>query len=225
MEIVKKTLIFSLYAQIITTIAGIYGIFIKIPNEDKILNEIITLETVVQIIEFTFYIWFSFFYNKNVDKEDIAKYRYYDWIFTTPIMLFNTVAFFEYNNLKKEGKTIDFKEFVMTNKENLIKIFVFNFLMLLMGYLHEIGLLHIGISNTIGFIFFGLSFYVIYEYAVKSVENMNIFYILTILWGMYGIAAMFPKNIKNAFYNILDIFSKNFYGLFIVYIIWTLRIN
>jgi len=32
---------------------------------------------------------------------------------------------------------------------------------------------------------------------------------------MYGIAALFKNVIKNTMYNILDIFSKNFYGLFI----------
>ena len=44
---------YYIYEIATPTIAGIYCIFIKIPNEDKILIEILSLETVVQIIEFT----------------------------------------------------------------------------------------------------------------------------------------------------------------------------
>ena len=40
---------------------------------------------------------------------------------------------------------------------------------------------------------------------------------LVSVWSMYGIAAMMPANIKNVSYNLLDIVSKNFYGLYIYY--------
>ena len=39
--------------------------------------------------------------------------------------------------------------------------------------------------------------------------------LFTILWGLYGVAAVLPLSEKNISYNILDIFSKNtlrFYG-------------
>ena len=39
------------------------------------------------------------------------------------------------------------------------------------------------------------------------------------VWGLYGVAAMTDLKTKNISYNILDIVSKNFYGLFIYYII------
>ena len=42
------------------------------------------------------------------------------------------------------------------------------------------------------------------------------------IWSIYGIAALFNFKIKNAFYNILDIFSKNFYGLFLAYLVYSL---
>jgi bacteriorhodopsin len=38
---------------------------------------------------------------------------------------------------------------------------------------------------------------------------------------MYGIAALLPYNLKNSIYNILDLFAKNFFGLFLTYIIIT----
>ena len=45
------------------------------------------------------------------------------------------------------------------------------------------------------------------------------------IWSLYGVAAMLPSNYKNFSYNILDIFSKNFYGLYIAYRIYENRIN
>ena len=99
MGIVKNSLTFSLYAQVITTFLGFFGLLFKLHPRDNILREILALETIVQVIEFSFYYWFIFMYKKNVDKTNIAKYRYYDWVFTTPIMLINTIVYFEYNNI------------------------------------------------------------------------------------------------------------------------------
>jgi len=44
-----------------------------------------------------------------------------------------------------------------------------------------------------------------------------------IFWSFYGIVVILPYYIKNAFYNILDLFAKNFFGLFLSYIIFTGR--
>jgi hypothetical protein len=37
---------------------------------------------------------------------------------------------------------------------------------------------------------------------------------------LYGVAAMFNSVWKNVSYNILDVFAKNFYGLFLSYLIY-----
>ena len=67
---------------------------------------------------------------------------------------------------------------------------------------------------------FYLSFNLIYqEYANKSILGKKLFIFLVIVWGLYGVAAMTDLKTKNIAYNILDIVSKNFYGLFIYYII------
>jgi uncharacterized RDD family membrane protein YckC len=39
------------------------------------------------------------------------------------------------------------------------------------------------------------------------------------LWLLYGVAAFFPYAIKNASYNILDLFAKNFFGIFLAILI------
>ena len=128
---------------------------------------------------------------------------------------------------KKTEKTQQtLKEFIIENKYSLLKIFTFNFLMLVFGYLQEIGIINIFTSTIFGFIFFGLSFYYMYiEYAANSESNKTIYYIMLVLWSLYGIAALFKNNIKNTLYNILDIFSKNFYGLFLAFLVYSLRIK
>lgn len=222
---VKHSLLISLYVQIITTFVGLIAIFINLSEKDLVLRDILTMETIVQIIEFIFYLWFSYFYNKNVDKTDITKYRYYDWVLTTPLMLLSTIIYFEYNYYEKENRKLTFTGFIHDKSREILKIFAYNFLMLFVGYLQETGTINIWISTIVGFGFFYLTFSSIYNnFAIKSEKNMPIFYILVTLWGLYGIAAMLPLIQKNVSYNILDIFSKNFYGLFLVYIIWTKRI-
>lgn len=224
MAIVKSTMIISFFVQIITLFLGVSAQFLELAKKHTILKHALALENIVQFIEGSFYLWFILFYIKNVDKIDIAKYRYYDWFITTPTMILSTIAYFHYNNTKdtyEEGYTL--LEFIKTNKENIIEIFSYNFAMLIFGYLQEIGIINILLSTSFGFLFFALMFYKIYEYyAKKSSSNLFIFFIMLSIWSIYGIAALFKFNIKNAFYNILDIFSKNFYGLFLTYLVYSL---
>ena len=45
----------------------------------------------------------------------------------------------------------------------------------------------------------------------------SIIYFIFTIWGLYGIAALMPHHTKNNMFNILDIFSKNFFGVYIYY--------
>ena len=121
---------------------------------------------------------------------------------------------------KKINKSFRLLDFFKENKSNIIKIFIFNGLMLLCGFLGEAGIIDKRIGIPLGFIFFYLSFNLIHkEYAKKSKLGNKLFIFLVIVWGLYGIAAMTDLKTKNISYNMLDIVSKNFYGLFIYYII------
>jgi hypothetical protein len=90
--------------------------------------------------------------------------------------------------------------------------------MLFFGYLQEIGVLGLVASTTLGFAGLVGSFYVIYDgFASKTEDNLPLFWFMSSVWSLYGVAAWFPTAQKNAAYNVLDIFSKNFYGLFLAY--------
>jgi hypothetical protein len=90
--------------------------------------------------------------------------------------------------------------------------------MLFFGYLGEIKAIDLNLSLTLGFLFFGITFYLIYKnYAKKSKKATKIFYYIATIWGIYGIAALMSPYTKNNMFNILDIFAKNFFGLYLYY--------
>ena len=59
------------------------------------------------------------------------------------------------------------------------------------------------------------------NYVAKSTTGYYIFIYFFIFWSLYGVAALLPYYTKNILFNFLDLFSKNFFGIFLVYIIYT----
>lgn len=210
----------SLIIQLITGILGMIGIFIPLKKEDRILTHIIVMETIVQFIEFIFYLWLVF--SIAARSVNVTAIRYFDWFITTPIMLITTILYFSYNSdnkkFKNEEGNITLISIFKKDYKIIIKFIIFNFLMLLFGLLGELGILNRNVALILGTIFFLFSFYTIYKYYV-SIEDDNklLFYILFVIWTLYGIAFLFNYKYRNLSYNILDIFSKNFYGLYIFY--------
>jgi len=223
-KLVKKTIHFSLFIQILTTIISIDGFSMKLQPNDEILKDILWIETVVQLVEGFFYVWIIFAL-KDLNK--MTPRRYIDWSITTPIMLLSTIIYFKYNELKENGTLQPFtaSDFYETNKENIQKMFIYNGFMLLFGFLSEINVIDKRIGIPLGFYFFYKSFSLIYnEYAIKTELGKQLFNVLLSVWSLYGFAAVLPVKQKNISYNILDIFSKNFYGLYIYYRIRQLQI-
>jgi hypothetical protein len=94
-------------------------------------------------------------------------------------------------------------------------------MMLGFGYLFERGVLDIVTSTLLGFVGFGGSFYVLWDsFASKNPANFWLYAFMFVIWFLYGIAALFTPLWKNVSYNILDVFAKNFYGLFLSYLIY-----
>ena len=208
----------SLAMQLVIGIVGIHGIFISLPEKDKILTDIMILETTVQFIEMMFYIWLVFYLSRL--NFDVTYVRYFDWFLSTPIMLISTTFFMRYLASKPLNQTTTIKNIMKTNWVELLKIGVSNVFMLLFGFLAEINI----ITRTNGLIFgtlaFLYTFYVIYsEFVDNNNTNKILFYTMFTIWALYGVAYMFPYITKNTMYNYLDVLSKNFYGLFIYYFI------
>lgn len=218
-KLISKTIYFSLVVQFITTIVGLHGFFINVKEKDIILQDILGLETIVQIVEATFYIWIIFAL-KNLQK--MTPRRYIDWFITTPTMLISTIMFMKYQEIKDKGELeeskLNYKNFFRDNKRNILIIVLLNVFMLLFGYLGEINYINKYLSVSVGFVFFFLNFYFIYEYYAKYSDlGKKLFYFNLIIWSLYGVAAMTDIKTKNICYNLLDIVAKNFYGLYIYY--------
>ena len=54
------TVYISILVQILTGLVSFSGVFTKLNDKDKILTEILVLETVVQIVEGIFYLYLAY---------------------------------------------------------------------------------------------------------------------------------------------------------------------
>jgi hypothetical protein len=218
---VYTSLITSIIIQVVTGVIEFFSLFVKIPSSFLFLKQMMILELFVQIIEGSFYIyWFNNF--KNI--LNVTPTRYFDWVITTPTMLVNLIfylVFLKHNNDNTSDKLNFFELF---NKEfyTIITVLLLNWLMLLFGYLGEISFIPVFLGVFLGFIPFLIYYYIIYKkYALLSDDGFKIFFYFFIFWSLYGVAAVLPYNIKNTCYNILDLFAKNFFGIFLTYLIFT----
>ena len=216
---VKNTVYFSIIIQVISTVITWEGLFENLKRSDVVLKEILAIENIVQIIEFTFYLYIASY---NTDVSKMGTLRYIDWFLTTPTMLFTTIVYMEYNNIKDRGEILDVKKFILLNKMKMYKIFVNNFFMLVCGLLVEMNIINMYLGITIGFYFFYQTFFIIHTYTKNNVINDRLYVFLVIVWGLYGFAAMLSNKNKNISYNLLDLVAKNFYGLYIYFLIKSL---
>ena len=207
----------SLGLQAVTGLFEGQALFSKLRPEDLILKDILTMELIVQIIEFIFYAYLVYMIVSGHMSKFITSHRYVDWTITTPVMLVSFIMFFKY--LKNPQRNIRLFESMKEEKANIIKVIIANALMLLFGFLAERSIINTTVGITLGFIPFAYMFKIIYSDYAKDTEIAQLlYYVSFITWGLYGVAAALPFNQKNTMYNILDLFSKNAYGLFLYFL-------
>ena len=177
-------------------------------TKDIKIRNILNLETCISVVA-------AFFYGKFVEKvekepetnyEQINKMRYTDWAITTPIMLLVLVLAFLYNN--KQG-SLPISSYAV--------ILLLNYGMLGLGYMGEIGALSKFTANGIGFAFFAGLFGYLYSAFLAgqyNFDNTLLYLVFLILWALYGVVYFFDEVTKNISFNVLDLFSKCFVGIF-----------
>lgn len=215
------TLIISIVVQIFTFVVSIHGIFTEIPAAYILIKDLFFLELFVQLIEGVFYIWLAFNFLKLTN---ITPKRYFDWALTTPTMLITLIAYLLFINAKETNQTqgLTLYSILTTNSNIIIPILLLNWAMLLFGYLGEIKVIPVLYSIILGFIPFSVYYYMIYYNFVQTNNNGYVFFLYFLFfWSLYGFVAALPYYAKNILYNILDLFAKNFFGLFLAYIIYT----
>jgi hypothetical protein len=215
------TLVISIVVQIVTGILEVGAFFVKVPTVYSIIRQLLILELVVQFFEGSFYVWLAYNFTKVLN---VTPKRYIDWAITTPTMLITLMTYLIYLNKMVEDKTNEL-EFFTVLKENsniFIPVVLLNWLMLLFGYLGEMKIIPVLLGVLLGFIPFLLYYYIIYvNYVTQDTSGYLLFWYFFFFWSLYGFVAVLPYYLKNSFYNILDLFAKNFFGLFLAYIIFS----
>lgn len=219
-SLVKSSFYFT-YIFLITT--GTICFIEALRNPNPQIRHIMNLETCISVVAGYFY---GLFVNKlnlaekeaqeaeeNNDSkelelplEKINDMRYTDWAISTPLMLLVLCMV-----LGMENKiTVTFMPFVL--------ILLFNFLMLGSGYIGELGKLSTTMANSIGFLFFFLMYGTVWKVYMSgskvTKQSQVIFWLFVILWALYGVFYQTPQLTKIFGYNILDLVSKAFVGIF-----------
>lgn len=219
MDSVYTSYVFSILVQFILLVILAYNIDMIVPPELEVLRESFRFEYYVSIIEFTGYLLIGYML---FQKKSVTVYRYADWFITTSILLLSLSYVFLYRLYKEKDKTKQLtNEYIFTEYRPVLQsLFLSNFFMLLFGFLGEMKKIPYWIGYILGMICFIITFTTLSNNFVKENKaNDDLFTIFMLIWLFYGFAYLMPYKSKNMFYNLLDLVSKNMFGLYILYII------
>ena len=239
-KILKSTVYISLSTQIITLIVDILIHIMPVSREIAIVKKMLGLEIFVQFIEGAFYVWFASIFSS---VKNVTPNRYYDWAITTPVMLFTFCLYLDYlgqrereqmttgeesdshTNHRPPVKNTNLVQYFRENLDLFLPIFSLNWMMLIFGYLGEIGELNNTLAVLFGFLPFIVYFMIIYDKVAKysSFTGKLLYWIFFAIWSLYGASALAPYYWKNIGYNILDLIAKNFFGLVLAYTLYIHR--
>lgn len=218
-----QTTQFTFISQIITTFIDMYVLTFDYKGDQKLIQGLIQIELFVQFIEVIFYVWLLTHFSS---VSQVTEKRYYDWVITTPSMLFVFTSYLDFikNNQTidevKSENTVDYLSYMLNKNGHMLSIILgLNFMMLGLGYLGEMKILDKYSAFIGGFIPFTLYFYYVYE---KFAKHTNIGVIMwgffVFIWSLYGLASLQSYITKNICYNILDVISKNFFGVYLAFV-------
>ena len=215
-----NTLIFSFIVQIFSGLIDVGALFINVDPAYAIVKQLLLLEVFVQLIQGSFYAWLICNYK---EIHNVTPKRYADWVLTTPMMLISLIIYLIYLKYSEKGldtSKLELFKLLRENSTTISYVVYLDWLMLIFGYLGETKIINTTMGVILGFIPFLMYFYMIYaNYVRQTTTGWKLCLYFFFFWGLYGVAALLPYYLKNTFYNILDLFAKNFFGLFLTYII------
>lgn len=215
----------SLAAQFLFFLISLIGFF-DISNSiwnQQYLVSLLILEEVSQAIEFSYYFIVSL-----ILRYPLPTYsRYLDWFFSTPIMLISAIGFMYYEEIRiatsSDSETVLTLTTLWNDKfrSSIISVVVLNAVMLVLGFMVEIQRIPPIYLITATIAFIGYYIIMLIDVGTVSTATISLWFYMFIVWGCYGIAATQPFGRKNISYNLLDILSKNVYGVFLALYIST----
>jgi bacteriorhodopsin len=186
------------------------------------IRHIMNLETCISLVAGYFYSSFITTLQKTENDqvgtpiptatyEAINTTRYTDWSITTPLMLLAFMLALQYNKSGGRGIPVFF----------FLGIVLLNYGMLASGYAADRKWISKRDGSVFGFMFFFIMFGLIYGNFVAGSGrgfNLALFSAVVILWSIYGgVYWVEDEATKNTAYNVLDLTSKCFIGIFL----WT----
>lgn len=202
---VQRTARFSAGCQLVCGLISLLGFSRAQPY--GMLFVMLLLDTIVQAIEFTFYIILI-----RVGRLR-TYYRYFDWFVTTPTMLFSLLMYLDF--MANDAVTV--QTFTSTRVGPIVSVVFLDVLMLACGLLGELERIPRTSAVAWGFVPFVGMHGIMYTALPFTTAGFAILTFQCIVWSAYGVAALFDYNTKNIMYNLLDIVSKNFYGLIVTF--------
>lgn len=211
MNIVQTTAIASIAVQLGTALLNIWGLLTPVRPQASIFRSLLFIEFVVQVIELIAYAFLTRLLSRPHHHRQVMTVRYADWAVTTPTMLVTLMAFLSgESSLKAFGKQY---------KQAIAVILVLDWMMIGFGYIAER-------SSDIRWVYPGfIAFYILFATIHRAFrrqirahrEKRFIYAWFLILWALYGIFAIYDFSTRNIGYNVLDVFSKNVTGVFLVW--------
>lgn len=193
----------SLAAQFLINLVTLGTLaFVETPDD---LRLIVALEASVQLVEFLWYA--TAVYRK---REIVTSSRYIDWIISTPTMLLTSILFYRL----RAGEDV-----VATFPDHaglLVAVVLFNTAMLLCGLAIEYKLASIYSAGLTGYAMLVVTFVIVATFVPQGdTLSETLHYATFLVWSLYGVAIALPYAPKNIAYNLLDVVSKNFFGIFL----------
>jgi bacteriorhodopsin len=164
----------------------------------------------LQLSSFVTMIASMHYYLMIQNKNNVHTYRYFDWFFTTPVLLIELCLLLDIFDI-----------------QFLAEIILYNTLMLLIGFAGEVGYLGLMTSTAAGFLPLLLMFWRIKSKVdaeqtdrvgseagrIRKNTIINTFFGL---WSAYGVNNLVTNRmVSNGVFNILDFLTKGAFGLFI----------
>jgi len=158
----------------------------------------------LQLSSFVTMIASMHYYMMIQDKNNVHTYRYFDWFFTTPVLLIELCLLLD-----------------IFDTQFIAELILYNTLMLLIGFAGEVGYLGLMTSTAAGFLPLLIMFWRI-KNKVDAEQTRNkqrknlILNTFFGLWSAYGLNNLVTNRIvSNSVFNVLDFLTKGAFGLFI----------
>ena len=208
MSLILQTAKISLGVQLATGVVTFVGFFLPDPSGYEHADDVRTIlgiEGVSQLIEFAYYATVVFYLKRELSTWT----RYIDWFLSTPVMLVSTAMFFVHRD---DGGDV----MGVFERPNTAVVLTLNASMLSVGFVMELGALDRTAGVGIGSVLLIATFAALSRDLRRDDSmSVSIFFLMLFVWFAYGLAALFSYVPRNVGYNLLDLVSKNFYGLFL----------